>query len=156
MSDKQGSARKSDASGFSDLIRQLLRHPIAVVFFAAQSIFLLSCTYMSGIPKSEVTASPKRVAVIVFRKSILESPFSSASERHYFALSVDSKGTVVGKQEISFANTSLDTLRQRIRLAAVIPFSIPWQLAALAFFGVFAFSLLRILEIATPSKRGPA
>ena len=130
----------------TSVFKQVIRHPIALVLFIAQSVFLLSFSYMSGIPKTDVSTSPRRIGVLVPRKSILQFPFSSASERHYYALSVDAKGTVVGNRQISFADTSLDELRQRIKHVTVIPFSVPWQLAALVFFGVFAGCLWRILE----------
>jgi len=135
------------------VLGQILRHPIALILLIAQSVFLLTFSYMSGVPKTDVTSSAKRVGVIVPRKSLLEFPFSSASEKRYYALSVDGQGRVVENRSISFADTSLDALRQRIRHVAVVPFSVPWQLAAFAFFCVFAASLCCILEVFGPAKK---
>jgi len=116
MTDKKGRE--------GSIFRQLLRHPIALVVLLAQLVFMLTCTYVSGVRKSEADPA-KKVAVLVSRHAMLEMPFKTAERAYYHALSLDPKGVVIANQKITYGETPLDVLRGRIRLAAVLPFSLP-------------------------------
>ncbi|MBI5242248.1 MAG: hypothetical protein HY922_01035 [Elusimicrobia bacterium] len=143
MTDKKNKTGGSELAG---LFKQLLRHPVALIVLLAQLVFMLTCTYVSGVRKSD--ADPlKKVGVIVFRRAMLEMPFKSAEKAFYYTLAVDPKGMVIAKPKVTFAQTPLDILRQRIRLAAVVPFSVPAALAAVVFLGLLGFCLCRVLEL---------
>jgi hypothetical protein len=156
MSDKKKDRKDKQRSEASEIFRQFLRHPFALLLMFVQLLACLTCSYVSGVQASSDSA--KKVSILVRKRSLKEFPFAPAEKRFYYTLTISGQ-TVVGKEKIPFSAAPLDELRWQkgqVNILAELPVSIPAYPLAAAFFAVFALALARVLEIPPPRNKAGA